>query len=178
MSLTHFRSTDMSESGSTTGFDTGDSGGVLTPAQVRYEKAMEYLTEKDPLDPTQTRMATYTKKQAAYTAAFEAKTKAYNDALAAATNDPLNTTVAMQRAAYDLWVSEHEKTYNDLVQSAYMDWVTIGKKEEVEYWFAIVDNESAMARVEDSKVRIIITFSFVSHSFIIIKTQSCYVGGY
>jgi hypothetical protein len=60
--------------------------------------------------------------------------------------------LAMQRAAYDLWVSEHEKTYNDLVQSAYMDWVSIGKKQEVEYWFAIVDNESAMARVEDSKV--------------------------
>jgi len=33
-----------------------------------------------------------------------------------------------------------------------MDWVTTGKKEEVEYYFAVVDNESAMSRVEASKV--------------------------
>jgi hypothetical protein len=33
-----------------------------------------------------------------------------------------------------------------------MDWVTIGKKEETEYWFSIVDNDSAMSRVEASKV--------------------------
>jgi hypothetical protein len=43
--------------------------------------------------------------------------------------------------------------YNNHVQAAYMDWVTLGKKEEVEYYFAIVDNDSAMSRVEASKVR-------------------------
>ena len=33
-----------------------------------------------------------------------------------------------------------------------MDWVTLGKK-EIECYFAIVDNDSAMSRVEASKVR-------------------------
>ena len=33
-----------------------------------------------------------------------------------------------------------------------MDWVMMGKKEEVKYDFPIVDNDSAMFRVEDSKV--------------------------
>jgi len=32
-----------------------------------------------------------------------------------------------------------------------MDWVITGKKEQVEYWFAVVDQDSALARVEKSK---------------------------
>lgn len=36
-----------------------------------------------------------------------------------------------------------------------MELVTLGKKEEVEYWFSIVDCDSAMARVEASKASIV-----------------------
>ena len=100
-----------------------------------------------------TRIEAYRDKQLNYTNAFERKIKAFDDALDRAVKDPGNTTVALQRAAYDKWVGENQKTYNNLVQAAYMDWVTLGKKEEVEYYFAIVDNDSAMSRVEASKVR-------------------------
>lgn len=116
---------------------------------------MIWLTSEDPLYPGKTRIGTYKTKQTAYTEAFERKTKAFNDALDLAIKDPRNSTVALQRAAYDTWVSENQKTYRDLIQAAYMDWVTVGKKEEVEYWFAIVDNDSAMSRVESSKVSVI-----------------------
>ena len=33
-----------------------------------------------------------------------------------------------------------------------MDWVATGKKEEAEYYFTIVDNESVMSRVEANRV--------------------------
>jgi len=113
---------------------------------------MEYLVGRDKDEPSKTRVDLYREKQKLYTDAFEHKTKAYHQALAHAISDPHNSTPALQRAAYDTWVAEHYKTYNNLVQAAYMNWVTIGKKEEVEYYFSIVDNDSAMSRVEASKV--------------------------
>ena len=119
---------------------------------------MSYLIGRDPNDPSKTRVDLYREKQTKYTEAFERKTKAYNEALQLATQDPRNTTPALQRAAYDKWVAENYKTYNNFVQAAYMDWVTMGKKEEVEYYFSIVDNDSAMSRVEASKVRITLSF--------------------
>ena len=63
----------------------------------------------------------YRDKQAKYTDAFERKIKAFDDALDRAMKDPANTTVALQRAAYDKWVGENQKTYNNHVQAAYMD---------------------------------------------------------
>ena len=111
---------------------------------------MSWLTAS--ASPDKTRIDLYRDKQAKYTDAFERKIRAFDDALDRAMKDPANTTVALQRAAYDKWVGENQKTYNDHVQAAYMDWVTLGKKEEVEYYFAIVDNDSAMSRVEASKV--------------------------
>jgi hypothetical protein len=113
---------------------------------------LKWLLEKDPNDKTKSRIDVYREKQERYTEAFERKTKAFNDALKRAVEDPRNDTIEKQRAEYDVWVSENQKTYNNFVQAAYMDWVTTGRKEEVEYYFAIVDNDSAMARVEASKV--------------------------
>ena len=114
---------------------------------------MNWLTAPAAANTEKTRVDAYRDKQLKYTEAFERKTKAFDDALDRAMKDPANTTVALQRAAYDKWVGENQKMYNNHVQAAYMDWVTLGKKEEVEYYFAIVDNDSAMSRVEASKVR-------------------------
>lgn len=112
---------------------------------------MTWLTSPAAVNSNDTRIDVYRDKQNRYTDAFERKLKAFDDALARAMKDPANNTSDLQRAAYDKWVAENEKTYNNNVQAAYMDWVTLGKKEEVEYYFAIVDNDSAMARVEASK---------------------------
>lgn len=110
---------------------------------------MNWLTFRDPENHNKTRVDSYREKQAEYTKAFEHKTKAFREALE---RIPKDKTVAQRRQEYDEWVAENYKTYNNLIQAAYMDWVTMGKKEEVEYYFSIVDNDSAMARVEASKV--------------------------
>lgn len=96
----------------------------------------------------------YTQKQEQYTKAVEQKNKAFREAQEAAKAAPGNKTTKQQREAYDLWVQENAKTWRARVQAAYMDWVITGKKEEVEYWFAVVDQDSALARVEKSKVRL------------------------
>lgn len=113
---------------------------------------MEWLLSPDPRNPDKSRVEVYRKKQEEYTQAFEHKAEVYNKARVDAANNPLNTDVTKQRQEYADWVGKHHKTYNNLVQAAYMDWVTMGSKEEVEYYFAIVDNDSAMARIEASKV--------------------------
>ncbi|KAF9644807.1 hypothetical protein BDM02DRAFT_842383 [Thelephora ganbajun] len=143
--------TKLCPAGHTVGVDDGIDPGSLDDSEKRYKAAMTWLTAPVAPDSDKTRIDLYRDKQSNYTDAFERKIKAFDDALDRATKDPVNTTVGLQRAAYDKWVSENQKMYNNLVQAAYMDWVTLGKKEEVEYYFAIVDNDSAMARVEASK---------------------------
>jgi len=139
--------------GHTTGVDDGIDTAVLDDSERRYQAAMNWLTAPAGPNTDKTRIDLYRDKQTKYTDAFERKIKAFDDALDRAMKDPANNTVSLQRAAYDKWVGENHKTYNNHVQAAYMDWVTLGKKEEVEYYFAIVDNDSAMSRVEASKVR-------------------------
>ncbi|KAG6908106.1 hypothetical protein DXG01_006144 [Tephrocybe rancida] len=136
--------------GSTVGVDINDPK-KLTDDEVRYKKAMDWLTFADPENKGKTRIDIYSEKQRAYANIVEQKTKAYNDALQLIKDDPRKNTEPLQREAYAIWVSEHARTFRDLMQAAYMEWVVNGKKEEVEYWFSIVDRDSAMARVESSK---------------------------
>ncbi|KAG6864273.1 hypothetical protein C0991_010910 [Blastosporella zonata] len=136
--------------GTTVGVDVKDANN-LTEEEARYKRAMEWLTYADPENKDKTRVELYTEKQRSYTKIVEQKTKAFNDALNLVKEDPRNTSLPLQRAAYDVWVSENARSYRNLMQGAYMDWVVTGKKEEVEYWFSIVDRDSAMARVEASK---------------------------
>lgn len=112
---------------------------------------MDWLTFRDPNNKNKTRVDLYREKQLEYTNAFERKTKAFREALDDVSKAK-DKTISEQREEYDKWVAENYKTFNNLIQAAYMDWVTMGKKEEVEYYFSIVDNDSAMARVEASKV--------------------------
>ncbi|RDB17300.1 hypothetical protein Hypma_001916 [Hypsizygus marmoreus] len=136
--------------GTTVGVEVADVQ-HLTDKEKRYQKAMDWLTSEVPDKPGMSRVELYTKKQFAYTAVVENKTKAFNDALKKAQDDPVHKTALQKRASYDAWVSENARTYRNYVQAAYMDWVITGKKEEVEYWFSVVDQDSALARVEQSK---------------------------
>ena len=113
---------------------------------------MDWLTAEDPDSAGKNHVEVYVEKQQKYTDVVERKQKAFNAALKAANEDPANKTLAQRRAAYDLWVNENARTYRNYLQAAYMDWVILGKKEAVEYWFSVVDMDSAMARVEQSKV--------------------------
>jgi hypothetical protein len=119
---------------------------------------MNWLTGRDPNDCGRTRVEIYREKQEKYTQAFEHKVKAFAAALKRAVDENPTITVKEQRQIYDDWVSQNYKTYNNLVQAAYIDWVTTGRKEELEYYFSIVDNDSAMSRVEASKVCLSLPF--------------------
>lgn len=113
---------------------------------------MEWLVAEDPRNPGKTHLDSYIQKQKAYTAAEEKRIKKFDEAYERLTADP-HKTVAQKRAAYDTWVRENARKFKNEVEAAYKDWVVHGRKEEAEYWFSIVDNDSAMARVEASKVR-------------------------
>lgn len=102
-------------------------------------------------------MDVYRQKQDSYTKAFERKTKAFQEKL---DSIPKGLSQVDRRREFDSWVASNYKAYNNAIQAAYMDWVTMGKKEEVEFYFSIVDNDSAMARVEASKVIYLIPFYF------------------
>ncbi|KAG5650242.1 hypothetical protein H0H81_000195 [Sphagnurus paluster] len=136
--------------GTTVGVDITE-GKELTPDEARYSKAMKWLTAQDPDKGNLTRVERYTEKQRAYTKAVEAKAKAFGDALERVQSDPRYVGQHQQRAAFDKWVDENARTYRNFMQAAYMDWVVNGMKEEVEYWFSVVDRDSSMSRVEASK---------------------------
>ncbi|KAG6809679.1 hypothetical protein H0H92_015193 [Tricholoma furcatifolium] len=138
-------------SGTTIGVDVPKGGLVKDSPEARHHDAMVWLTTRDAKHENKTRVEIYAEKQTAHTKAVEAKVKAFDDALKRAMDDPLNTSIASRRAAYDMWVAENSRTYRNSVQAAYMDWVVNGNKEEVEYWFSIVDRQSAMSRIEASK---------------------------
>ncbi|KAF8311730.1 hypothetical protein DL93DRAFT_2168836 [Clavulina sp. PMI_390] len=130
------------------------TGAKLTPEQQRYKKAMEWL--RGPADfgagKTEfTRVGLYKHMLALYTATVDQKTKAYASALEVINQEFAHDSKDKKEKAFNDWVNQNGRRYNDLIQGAYMEFVTIGQKEQVEYWFAIVDNSSAMGRVEASK---------------------------
>ncbi|KAF9645797.1 hypothetical protein BDM02DRAFT_3189419 [Thelephora ganbajun] len=128
----------LSPDGSATGIFDDTPPEKFSAAEKRYQHAMNWLAFRDPNHRNQTRMGVYRDKQTKYTEAFE-KTSAYNKAPNDANKDTTNTSV-------------ETSTYNNLVQAAYMDRVTM-RKEGVEYYFSVVDNDSAMVRVEVSMIR-------------------------
>lgn len=125
---------------------------ALTDAEKRYERAMEWLLAEDSRNPGKSHLDSYIERQKVYTEAEERKIKRFDDAYMSISSDPFIKTLSEQRAAYDRWVNENGRSLRNDVEGAYKDWVIHGRKEAVEYWFAMVDNDSAMARVEQSKV--------------------------
>ena len=113
---------------------------------------MNWLSAPAGPNTEKTRINAYRDNQPNYTNAFEHRVKAFDDALDCAMKYPASATVALQRTTYDKWAGENQKMYNNLVQAGYMDWVALRKK-EVECYFVIVHNDSAMSRVETNKVR-------------------------
>ncbi|KAB5588664.1 hypothetical protein CTheo_7891 [Ceratobasidium theobromae] len=137
------------KAGTTVGIDRGDE---KSEDQQRYEQGMAILSAKLLDRPgTPSLVELYAEKQAKYTQTVENKAKAFEEALKRAKEDPRNKTAGQVRDAYDKWVESNARTYRNYVQAAYMDWVITGRKEEVEYWFSVVDQDSALARVERSK---------------------------
>jgi len=149
----------------------------MSEDQRRYKKAMTVLTQEQPGKDGQTLIELYTEKQSKYTKVVAEKNAAFNNALIAS-NDATKGDANPKKAAkehYDRWVQEHARTWRNYVQAAYMDWVVTGKKEEVEYWFSVVDQDSALSRVEQSKASFVLEFltSFYLTSSDLISRKSC-----
>lgn len=113
---------------------------------------MAWLIKEDAKNPGKTHLDTYIEKQRVYTAAEERRIKLSDEASERLMRDP-SKTVAQKREEYDTWIRENSRQLKNAVEAAYKDWVVHGRKEETEYWFSVVDNDSAMARIEASKVR-------------------------
>jgi hypothetical protein len=127
-------------------------GYELSESQQRYKEAMEWLISEDPKRPGKSRIQLYKEKQDDYTRALQRRITDFAQALELIKQDPKNATVEQQAEAYDQWLQTHRLAYDNLAEAAYMEWVTIGQKSDVEHYFSIVDTKSAMARVENSKV--------------------------
>ncbi|KAI5118419.1 hypothetical protein M0805_005503 [Coniferiporia weirii] len=136
--------------GTTVGVEVTDPN-KLTEAEKKFNKGMNWLLAEDERNPGKSHLDSYIEKQKQYTAAEERKIKLFDQAYQNIVRDPANKTIAQQRAAYDRWVSENARKLRNDVEGAYKDWVVHGRKEAAEYWFSIVDNDSAIARVEQSK---------------------------
>jgi hypothetical protein len=136
--------------GTTTGIDERNS---MNNEQKRYKHATAVLSAEAPHKTGLSVVELYAKKQAIYTKAVAEKNQAFRDALQHAQQSPVNKTTEQVVEAYEAWVQQNATTYRSYVQAAYMDWVITGRKEEVEYWFAVVDQDSALSLVERSKVR-------------------------
>lgn len=128
---------------------------ALNDDQKQFKKAMDFLSAPVRDKGGKTNIEVYTDCQAKYTTVVQNKTKAFNGALEEAQKLHGPNTELVD-GVYNKWVEENARVWRNHVQAAYMNWVITGRKEEVEFWFAIVDQDSAMSRVEQSKVCIIL----------------------
>ncbi|KAK3985320.1 hypothetical protein QBC44DRAFT_405143 [Cladorrhinum sp. PSN332] len=131
---------------------TVTSGGVnpiRSPGEKGYDDAMEYLTTRDEKTGL-TPVDVYVEKQSLWTEAQEAWDKAKLRAKKEAINAFPNDIVA-QRQSYDDWNQANYRKYKFAVQGRWIDWVANGHKYDVEFNFGMVDTDSIMARVENSK---------------------------
>lgn len=117
--------------------------------KARYDTALAYLTEEDPLHKGQTRVQTYVAKQTQWNKEAEK----YSDAQLKVKqeNRAANMTVERQQQAFLEWMQAHGREYKAAIQAKYMDWVVHGYKFNVEFYFGVVDVSSAMKRIETSK---------------------------
>ena len=128
-----------------------DKTNMMTEDQKVYERGMTYLSKPASKKGSRTVVELYTELQEVYTAAVSAKTKAFRVAREHAdANNEYDEEAA--NIEYNKWVDESAVAWRNRVQAAYMNWVVTGRKEEVEFWFAVVDQETAMSRIELSKV--------------------------
>jgi len=123
----------------------------MTEEQKVYERGMTYLSTPINKGGSKTTVELYTELQAAYSTVVSAKAQAFREAREYA-DASHGKDIEAANAAFSAWLDENAFAWRNRVQAAYMNWVVTGRKEEVEFWFAIVDQETAMSRIELSKV--------------------------
>lgn len=119
----------------------------LNEGRERYEKAMKFLSAPALGQGGKTNLEVYTEHQAKYTAAVAKKNEAYSQAQEMARRNREDRPEVVQQI-YSDWIKENGPFWRNYVQEVYINWVTKGKKEEVEYWFSGMGMDTDMSRIE------------------------------
>jgi hypothetical protein len=122
------------------------------PSDPRFTKAMDYLRSTDDVgrSPIDYYIAKQTAWQEAQSEWDSAKQDAHSGFLRQYPGGKPEDIAAIQQAMNE-WNQVNFRKYKTNVQGKWMDWVTRGNKYEVENSFGVVDIESIMARIEESK---------------------------
>ncbi|KAK0729464.1 hypothetical protein B0H67DRAFT_638077 [Lasiosphaeris hirsuta] len=123
---------------------------ILSPGSKLYDNAMAYLITPNQRFGNRTPLEIYTEKQRAWAEAANA----WDEAKARAMADSMSkypTEIGKAKEDYQIWNQTHFRFYKSAVQAAYMSFVALGDKYNVEANFGLVDVDSIMARIEDSK---------------------------
>ncbi|PMD59936.1 uncharacterized protein K444DRAFT_722797 [Hyaloscypha bicolor E] len=128
------------------------SPGCNDPSDPRFTKAMDYLRSTDDVgrSPIDYYIAKQTAWQEAQSEWDSAKQDAHSGFLRQYPGGKPEDIAAIQQAMNE-WNQVNFRKYKTNVQGKWMDWVTRGNKYEVENSFGVVDIESIMARIEESK---------------------------
>ncbi|KAK0647152.1 hypothetical protein B0T16DRAFT_172948 [Cercophora newfieldiana] len=125
---------------------------ILSPGSKLYDNAMAYLITPNPKFQNQTPLEIYTLKQKQWAEAANAWDVAKANAMAdSMMKYPDPSDIGKAKEDYQIWNQTHFRFYKSAVQAAYMEFVAMGDKYNVEANFGLVDVDSIMARIEDSK---------------------------
>lgn len=113
---------------------------------------MEWLLTEDEGNTGQTHLQTYIEKRSLYIEAEDRKIQVFQEAYRNAIGDLSTASIEKQREAYNSWLRFNARDLRNDVEAAYEDWIINGRKQAVEHWFALVDDESALGFVQKSKV--------------------------
>lgn len=112
---------------------------------------MEWLLTEDEGNPGKTHLQTYIEKRSLYIEAEDRKIQVSQEAYSNVIGELSASSVEKQREAYNDWLRFNARDLRNDVEAAYEDWIINGRKQAVEHWFALVDDESALGFVQKSK---------------------------
>ncbi|KAF5603989.1 hypothetical protein FPCIR_1050 [Fusarium pseudocircinatum] len=130
--------------------------GARSPGESHYDAAMKFLRQKDANGKTAVDL--YREKQQAWCQAQAAWDKAKIQAQANAEDaekryppTPGDDFLAKQKQYIADWTQMNYMMFRTETQGAWMDWVVNGQKYNVDFNFGVVDVDSIMSQIEDSK---------------------------
>lgn len=113
---------------------------------------MEWLLTEDEDNHGKNHLQTYIEKRSLYIEAEDRKIKVFQEAYRRSIDELSTTSFEKQREAYNNWLKDNARDLRKDVEAAYEDWIINGRKEAVEHWFTLVDDESAFGFVQKPKV--------------------------
>ena len=118
---------------------------------------MKWLLAEDEGNPSNSHIQTYIEKRNAYIAAEDKKITVFQGAYRKVIDDlrAISLSIEKQCEAYNLWLRDDARDIQNEVEAAYKDWIINGRKEAVEYWFALVGDDSAFGPVQEVNVSVI-----------------------